>query len=166
MVKVKIPYFTSVVRNAHDLTNKPEAESTPILLLSQNQCSVFQVFKLLKATRQGNKSKEGFVVTHGNRTRGLSHRKPRTNQLGLDYPPSCSVSSVERNARDTKMTTRVYNSLTKVRKPETARSANCANLCSFVFPPPTHGAYHKRSELINFTRKSIFPGLILLKTGA
>ena len=42
MVKVKIPnYFTSVVRNAHDLTKKPEA--------------VFWVYKLLKATRQGKK---------------------------------------------------------------------------------------------------------------
>ena len=127
--------------------------------------TILRVFKLLKATRQGNTSKEGFVVTHGNQTRGLSHRKPRTNQLCLDYQLSCSVLSVEQNARDTKMTTRVYNSLTKVLKPETARSANCANLCSFVFPPPTHGAYHKRSELINFTRKSIFPGLILLKKG-
>ena len=63
MVKVKIPYFTSVVRNAHDLTNKPEAESTLILLLSRHQCSVLRVFTLLKATRQGKKSKEGFVVT-------------------------------------------------------------------------------------------------------
>ena len=37
--------------------------------------------KLLKATRKGKKSKEGFVVTPGNRTPKLPHRRPRTNQL-------------------------------------------------------------------------------------
>ena len=108
MVKVKIPYFTSVVRKGHDLTNKREVEGKPILLLSRHQCSDLRVFTLLKATRQGKKSKEGFVVTHGNRTRELSHRRSRTNQLCLDYEQSLFFSlPVERNARDAKMTTRV-----------------------------------------------------------
>ena len=80
-VKVKSPYFTSVARNSH-LTNKPEASGALILTLlllpspyphplpplTTTTLSISASFnrylKELKATRTGNKSKEGFVFTH------------------------------------------------------------------------------------------------------
>ena len=37
--------------------------------------------KLLKATRKGKKSKEGFVVTPADRNRHRPHRRPRTIKL-------------------------------------------------------------------------------------
>ena len=98
------------------------------------------------------------VVTHDNRTRDLSHRKRPTNQLCLDYELSgffLSPSSKTRHENDHARDWRRLGACT-VLKPGTARSVNCANLYSFVFPPPTHGAYHKRSELINFTKKKNF----------
>ena len=39
----------------------------------------YEYLKLLKATRKGKKSKEGFVVASGNRTGDVLHRRPRTN---------------------------------------------------------------------------------------
>ena len=39
----------------------------------------YEYLKLLKATRKGKKSKEGFVVASGNRTGDVPHRRPRTN---------------------------------------------------------------------------------------
>ena len=37
-------YFTLVTQNSH-VTNKPEADSAPILPPSHHQCSVLQAFK-------------------------------------------------------------------------------------------------------------------------
>ena len=42
---------------------------------------VLPVFKANEATRIGEKSKEGFEDTSGDRAGGLSHRRPRTNHL-------------------------------------------------------------------------------------
>ena len=39
----------------------------------------YEYLKLLKATRKGKTSKEGFVVASGNRTGDVTHRRPRTN---------------------------------------------------------------------------------------
>ena len=39
----------------------------------------YEYLKLLKATRKGKKSKEGFVVASGNGTGDVPHRRPRTN---------------------------------------------------------------------------------------
>ena len=39
----------------------------------------YEYLKLLKATRKGKTSKEGFVVASGNRTGEVPHRSPRTN---------------------------------------------------------------------------------------
>jgi len=48
--------------------------------LSPPSAPFYGYLKLIKATRKGKKSKQGCGVT-GNRTRDLSHRRPRTNQL-------------------------------------------------------------------------------------
>ena len=70
-VKIKGPYFLSVARDSH-LTNKPKAINARILSPSLSISVPFYGYlKLLKATRKGRKSKEGFVITHGNRTRDL-----------------------------------------------------------------------------------------------
>ena len=39
----------------------------------------YEYLKLLKATRKGKTSKEGFVVKSENRTGDVTHRRPRTN---------------------------------------------------------------------------------------
>ena len=41
----------------------------------------YEYLKLLKATRKGKKSKEGFAVASGNRTGDVPHRRTRTNYL-------------------------------------------------------------------------------------
>ena len=65
----------SVARNSH-LTNKPVAINARILPPSLSISAPFYGYlKLLKATRKGRKSKEGFVVTPGNRARDLPHRR-------------------------------------------------------------------------------------------
>ena len=74
-VKIKSPYFLSVARDSH-LTNKPVAINARILPPSLSISAPFYGYlKLLKATRKGRKSKEGFVVTSGNRTRDIPHRR-------------------------------------------------------------------------------------------
>ena len=76
---VKSPYFTLVARNSH-LTGEPKADGALILFpLPLHQCSILWVFK---ATQKEKKLKEGIVVTPGNQTRDLLHRRPCTNQLG------------------------------------------------------------------------------------
>ena len=78
-VRVESPYLTSITRNSNS-TDKPEVDGALILLPSLHQCSDLRYLKLIKATQKGKKSKQGCEVT-GDRTRDLSHRRPRTNQL-------------------------------------------------------------------------------------
>ena len=82
--------FTSEARNSHHLINKPDADGALILPpppspppppASLHQYCVLRVFKANEATRIGEKSKEGFEDTSGDRAEGLSHRRPRTNHL-------------------------------------------------------------------------------------
>ena len=78
--KVKSPYFTSVARNGH-LTNKPETDGALILTPPPpNPPRPLSPTVLLRFTRKGKKSKEGFEVSH-NRTGDLPQRRLRTNQL-------------------------------------------------------------------------------------
>ena len=79
--KAKSPYFTSVARNGH-LTNNTEADGALILPPLSISAPFNGYLKLLKGTRKGKKSKEGFEVTLRNRTpRDPPHRRPHTNQL-------------------------------------------------------------------------------------
>ena len=55
-----------------------ETDSALILPPSLHQYSVIRVFKLLKATRKGKKSKQGFELTLRNRSRDLHHREGRS----------------------------------------------------------------------------------------
>ena len=67
------PYFPSVTCKSTK-ADKPEVNGALILTPSLQQCSV-----LLKATREGKKSKQRFEVTPDNRTE--KHRRPRSNPL-------------------------------------------------------------------------------------
>ena len=82
-LKIKSPYFTSVTRKSSDWQTWGQRcpHFTPSFPLPSSP-SVHSL-TLLKATRKGKKSIEGFEVTLGNRTRDLSHRTPHThtNQL-------------------------------------------------------------------------------------
>ena len=78
--------FTSEARRTHHLINKPEADCALILPpspppASLHQYCVLRLFKANEATRIGEKLKEGFEDTAGDRAEGLSHRRPRTNHL-------------------------------------------------------------------------------------
>ena len=50
-----------------------------IIIIIIIRAPFYEYLKLLKATRKGKKSKEGFVVASGNRTGDVPHRRPRTN---------------------------------------------------------------------------------------
>ena len=62
-----------------NLTDKLEVDCALILPPSPLQCSVLRVLKLVKVTQTGENSKQRYDVT-GDRTRDLSHRRPRTDQ--------------------------------------------------------------------------------------
>ena len=86
-LKIKSPYFTSVTRKSSDWQTWGQrcphfTLSLPPFLSLSSSPSVHSL-TLLKATRKGKKSIEGFEVTLGNRTRDLPHRTPHThtNQL-------------------------------------------------------------------------------------